>query len=297
MSVSLTLGKFGSISPWLEMGAYETLWSQANATFKTISELFKAQPHALPSEMGVLPGVADQVAREAVGILRKAGVDSFGVRVLGAREYPIRLLDANFPLRFLYYQGWWDLVNTPSVAVVGTRNPSNDGRARAVKLVKHLVADRFTIVSGLARGIDAIAHQTAIDAGGMTVGVIGTPLSHNYPNENKELQQRIAREYLLISQVPIIRYSQQYPAQNRLFFPERNITMSALTQATVIIEAGETSGTLVQARAALSQGRKLFILDSCFNNEKITWPAKFEEKGAIRVRDYDDLRQHLSNKV
>lgn len=297
MSVSLALGKFGSISPWLEMGAYETLWNQANATFKSIAELFKAQPHALPSEMGILPSVADQVAREAMGILQKAGVSRFGVRVLGAREYPERLLDANFPLRFLYYQGWWDLVNTPSVAVVGTREPSSEGRARAVRLVKQLVADKFTIVSGLARGIDAIAHQTAIDAGGMTVGVIGTPLSHNYPNENKDLQQRIAQEYLLISQVPIIRYSHQHPAQNRLFFPERNITMSALTQATVIVEAGETSGTLVQARAALAQGRKLFILDSCFKNDHITWPAKFEEKGAIRVRDYGDLRQHLSDQI
>jgi len=296
MSVSIALGKFGSISPWLEMGAYETLWSQANATFRSIGELFQSRPHTLPSEL-VLPAVADSVARDATDILRKAGVNNFGVHVLGAAEYPKKLLDANFPLRILYYQGWWDLVHTPSIAVVGTREPSSDGRARAIKLVKQLVNDKFTIVSGLARGIDTIAHQTAIEAGGLTMGVIGTPLSHSYPNENKELQQRIAREFLLISQVPIIRYSQQYPAQNRLFFPERNITMSALTQATVIVEAGETSGTLVQAKAALSQGRKLFILDSCFKNSQITWPVKFEEKGAIRVRNYDDLQQHLSHAV
>lgn len=296
MTVTIALGKFGSISPWLEMGAYETLWNQANASFKSIAELFKARPHTLPSEL-VLPAVADSVARDATEILRKAGVGTFGVHVLGAAEYPEKLLDANIPLRFLYYQGWWDLVHTPSIAVVGTREPSVEGRARAVSLVKQLVKDKFTIVSGLARGIDTIAHETAIDEGGLTVGVIGTPLSHSYPNENKVLQQQIARDYLLISQVPIIRYSQQYPAQNRLFFPERNITMSALTQATVIVEAGETSGTLVQAKAALSQGRKLFILDSCFQNKQITWPAKFEEKGAIRVRNYGDLRQHLSNTV
>lgn len=296
MTLSIALGKFGSISPWLEMGAYETLWNQANATFKSIAELFHSRPHSLPSEL-VLPAVADSVARDATEILRKAGVGNFGVHVLGATEYPQKLLDANVPLRFLYYQGWWDLVHTPSVAVVGTREPSIDGRARAVKLVKQLVKDKFTIISGLARGIDTIAHKTAIEEGGLTVGVIGTPLSHSYPNENKALQQQIARDYLLISQVPIIRYSQQYPAQNRLFFPERNITMSALTQATVIVEAGETSGTLVQAKAALSQGRKLFILDSCFKNSQITWPAKFEEKGAIRVRTYGDLKQHLSDTI
>jgi DNA processing protein len=237
------------------------------------------------------------VARDATEILRKAGVSKFGVRILGAAEYPKQLLDANAPLRFLYYQGWWDLVHTRSIAVVGTREPSAEGKARAAKLVKQLVQDKFTIVSGLAKGIDTIAHETAIESGGLTMAVIGTPLSHSYPNENRELQRRIAEEYLLISQVPIIRYSHQHPKQNRWFFPERNVTMSALTEATVIVEAGETSGTLVQARAALAQGRKLFILDSCFKNDQITWPARFEEKGAIRVRNYDDLRQHLSDKI
>ena len=69
--------------------------------------------------------------------------------------------------------------------------------------------------------------------------------------------------------------------------------MSAITDATVIIEASETSGTLVQARAALEQGRKLFILESCFQNPNITWPSTFEKKGAIRVREYDDIKEHL----
>lgn len=219
------------------------------------------------------------------------------MHVLGAVEYPKGLLDAIAPVRLLYSQGWWDLVYTPSVAVVGTREPSDAGKARAARLVKQLVADKFTIVSGLARGIDTIAHQTAIDSGGLTIGVLGTPLSHSYPTENRELQKRLAEEYLLISQVPIIRYSQQHPNLNRLFFPERNVTMSALTEATVIVEARETSGTLVQARAAIAQKRKLFILDNCFQNKAITWSEKFEKQGAIRVRKYDDIRQHLSNAV
>lgn len=296
MSLSIALGKLDTVSPWLEMGAYETLWNQANATFKSIADRFRSKPNSLPSEF-VLPEIANTVARDAVALLHKAGVRSFGVHVLGAVEYPKGLLDAIAPLRLLYSQGWWDLVYTRSVAVVGTRDPSGAGKARASKLVKQLVADNFTIVSGLARGIDTIAHQSAIDSGGKTIGVLGTPLSHNYPNENKALQERLAKEYLLISQVPIIRYSQQHPNLNRLFFPERNITMSALTEATVIVEAGETSGTLVQARAAIAQKRKLFILDNCFQNKAITWPEKFEKQGAIRVREYDDIRQHLSNAV
>jgi DNA processing protein len=144
-------------------------------------------------------------------------------------------------------------------------------------------------VSGLAKGIDIAAHTAAIERGGKTIAVIGTPLGVYYPRENASMQDQIAKDYLLISQVPILRYSKQAVPQNRLFFPERNITMSALTEGTIIVEAGETSGTLTQARAALHQGRKLFILDSCFQRSDITWPRRFEEQGAIRVRDPEDI--------
>jgi DNA processing protein len=108
--------------------------------------------------------------------------------------------------------------------------------------VKELVRDNFTVVSGLAAGIDTVAHTTAIDTGGRTIAVLGTPLTRVYPAANRDLQNRIAREHLVISQVPVRRYERQTPKVNRFFFPERNITMSALTEATVIIEAGETSG-------------------------------------------------------
>jgi DNA processing protein len=177
---------------------------------------------------------------------------------------------------------------------VGTRTPTEEGLKRTRSLVKGLVKDNFTVVSGLAKGIDRAAHETAIAEGGRTVAVLGTPINHAYPAENRELQEKIAREFLLISQVPIKRWQSQGPKQNRIFFPARNITMSALTEATIIVEASETSGTLVQARHALKQRRKLFILDSCFNTPSITWPHRFAEEGAIRVRSYDDISKHLS---
>lgn len=130
---------------------------------------------------------------------------------------------------------------------------------------------------------------------GRTIAVIGTPLGHHYPRPHAELQKQIARDYLLISQVPLLRYENQRVPQNRLFFPERNVTMSALTEATVIVEAGETSGTLTQARAALHQNRKLFILDSCFKRSDLTWPARFEKEGAIRVRTSADIWDALGS--
>jgi DNA processing protein len=281
------------ISPSREIGAYEELWLQKSATFKTIADKFAADPTAMPSDF-VEPAVADARAKEVFSKLSKAGVSRFGVRIHHAGNYPTRLRDAKYPVEMLYFQGTWELSETRSVAVVGSRKPSEDGVARAKKLARELVAQDFTVVSGLAYGIDTAAHTAALEAKGRTIAVIGTPLGVYYPKENTELQKQIATECLLISQVPVLRYASQAVPHNRLFFPERNITMSAMTEATVIVEAGETSGTLTQARAALHQGRKLFILDSCFERKDITWPATFAERGAIRVKKMEDIWDALS---
>lgn len=283
---------FTAISPILEVGAYEALWARSGMTVKKLADLFRDHPNVLPSAL-VPHDEAMSMARDVVGELHARGVDRFGVRIHRAYEYPARLRDAKHPVELLYFQGVWELTETPSVAVVGTREPSEEGRSRARKLVRALVEDGRTVVSGLAAGIDTVAHTTALEAGGRTIAVIGTPLGYYYPAENRDLQNRIAREFLLISQVPLFRYSQQSPQFNRFFFPDRNHTMSALTAATIIVEAGETSGSLIQARAAIEQGRKLFILESCFNRG-LKWPEKFLERGAIRVRDYSDIKDALA---
>ncbi len=282
-----------TISPFRELGAYEALWAEGKTSFRSIAEKFAASPGSVPSDF-VCHEVAESTAESVYQKLKMADGISFGVRVHGAAEYPKKLRDARHPVEFLYFQGLWDLIHLPGVAIVGTRNPSPEGCERARKLVRALVDDEFTIVSGLARGIDTVAHNTAIGHGGRTIAVIGTPLTHFYPKENRGLQGKIASRYLLVSQVPVLRYESQDYRYNRHFFPERNKTMSALTEATVIVEAGEISGTLVQARAALEQNRKLFILDNCFRNERLTWPRKFEKMGAIRVRDYEDVRNVLA---
>ena len=276
------------ISPRLEMGAYEALWLRDGAWFTNIAEAFAAQPDALPSDF-VPRDEAVRCANEVLRVFKEAGVDRFGVRINHAGDYPEKLRHAKHPIEFLYYRGVWELTETRSVAVVGARKPSPEGVSRAKKLARALAERGFTVVSGLASGIDTAAHEAALAAGTPTIAVIGTPLSDCYPRENRDLQERIGREHLLISQVPVLRYRQQKPPQNRFFFPERNITMSALTEATVIVEASDTSGTLTQARAALHQGRKLFILNSCFERPGLTWPTRFEKQGAFRVRDFDDL--------
>jgi DNA processing protein len=285
------------VSPFREIGAYEAMWDQDKPpSFRSIAEKFRAHPGSVPSDF-VEPATALRYAELVLQTVSRARLEGFGVRVNGAGEYPPRLRDAINPVELLYFQGWWDLVEDRAVAVVGTRKPSPEGIARTRNLVTKLVEDGFTIVSGLAAGIDTVAHSTAIAAGGRTIAVIGTPLSQSYPKANKELQSVISKDFLVISQVPFCRYGRQTPLLNRLFFPERNITMAALTEATIIVEAGETSGTLIQAKAALQQKRKLMILDNCFRKSDLTWPAKYAERGAIRVADYEDIRLNLGSET
>ncbi|MCF2501687.1 DNA-processing protein DprA [Dyadobacter chenhuakuii] len=286
--------KYSPISPFREISAYEALWRQDWASYKKLSELFSRNPGLLPSELVSESKITEisQAIRDVLTKTRSSYKTNF--LISGTLDYPKKLNDAREKVELLYFSGNINYIRTKSIAVVGTRNPTPQGIKRTAKLVKMLVHKDLTIVSGLAQGIDTAAHNAAIENGGRTIGVLGTPLNVFYPKTNKELQIQIANDHLLISQVPFIRYSEQSVNGNRFFFPERNKTMSALTEATVIVEAGETSGTLVQAKAALDQGRKLFILESNFQNDKITWPEKFLKRGAIKVKEFEDILNALS---
>ena len=280
------------LSPFLEMGAYEWLWAQSGVTFEKLADRFRARPDALPSDF-VPHDLARATARDVAATFAARGVQRFGLAINQTYEYPKALRDARHPVEMLYYLGSWNLVETNAIAVVGTRKPSPDVLTETAALVQTLVANEWTIVSGLAEGVDTQAHETALAAGGRTIAVIGTPISEAYPRANADLQRRIADAFLVVSQVPVLRYYQQAWMQNRSFFPERNITMSALTLGTVIVEASDRSGTLIQARAALQQGRKLFILDRCFHDPDRKWPHEYVRQGAIRVRDHAEIVEAL----
>lgn len=149
-----------AISPKRELGAYEALWAREGAWFKSMADSFRERAGAIPSDF-VSKADIEKYARLALGAIRDAGIKQFGIRIHGAGEYPQKLRDADHPVELLYFQGLWDLVNTRCVAIVGTREPSEDGKLRAAKLARLLVGDGFTVVSGLARGIDTVAHTTA----------------------------------------------------------------------------------------------------------------------------------------
>lgn len=285
---------FGLSARQMEVGAYEALWLEDGATFKTISERVSAAPGGTPSELVALER-AKACAHDAAARFRKAGLSDVETHLLGAPGYPAKLCDARYPLHAFYYRGDWSLVKTPTVAVVGARQLSEKGVARTQRLVRHLVEDGFTIVSGLAAGTDRVAHMTALEMGGRTIAVLGTPIHKTYPRENADLQKEIAERFLVISQVPVLHYEAKDWRSNRKFFPERNITMSALTDASIIVEIGESRGTYIQSKAALDQGRPLFLLNNCFEKADIDWPERFAQRGAVRVRKYEDIHSRISH--
>jgi DNA processing protein len=178
---------------------------------------------------------------------------------------------------YVYCAGDLDLLLRPTVSVVGTREVSDEGWRRASRLARELALKNVAVMSGLARGIDTAALTTAIEAGGKTVGVIGTPLDKAYPAENANLQEEIYSNHLLISPFGI------GEAVFKGNFPKRNRVMALLSDATVIVEASDTSGTLHQAAECLRQGRWLFIMKSVVDDPTLTWPTRFVGKPKVVI--------------
>lgn len=145
----------------------------------------------------------------------------------------------------------------------------------------------MTVVSGLAEGIDTAAHMGAISAGGRTIAVVGTPLNKFFPAKNRELQEQLMRDHLVVSQFPL-----GYPIQ-KTNFPRRNRVMALISDATVIVEASDSSGSISQGWEAIRLGRLLLIMKSVAENERLTWPTKMLEYGAQVLTDTAPLLDML----
>ena len=188
---------------------------------------------------------------------------------------PLNEVELKHAPRSLYVAGDIGLCrNVARVSVIGTREVSPVGIKRTQDLVRMLVERGAVVVSGLARGVDTCAHRTALEAGGRTIAIVGTPLDHFYPRENEDLQRKIMAEHLAISQFPL-----GAPAE-RKNFAIRNRTMALVSHATVIVEAGESSGTLHQGWEALRLGRPLFLLESLAKRPELKWPREMIGYGA-----------------
>lgn len=174
------------------------------------------------------------------------------------------------------------------VSVVGSRKPTEKGIVRAKIFTKALVRNHITVVSGLAEGVDTIAHETAIHEGGRTIAVLGMPLSQPYPESNRRLLESIKRDHLAVSQFP------EGHAFKRENFPRRNRTMALISDATVIVEASEKSGTRSQGWEALRLGRLLFLLKNVAEDPNLSWPRQMIAYGAQVLSNQDDLDEILA---
>ena len=197
---------------------------------------------------------------------------------------PLNDVEKKYAPKELYIAGKLSIpLPSPRSAVIGSRKASSEGLKAASDIARTLARRGVIIVSGLAEGIDTSAHKATIEEGGHTIAVLGTPLDRVYPKENFQLQDVIMHNHLAISQFPI-----GYPIQPKNFVL-RNRTMALISNASIIVEAGDASGSLHQGWEALRLGRPLFIWSSTMNNSSLSWPKKMAMYGAMELTDPEEV--------
>lgn len=195
----------------------------------------------------------------------------------------LNAVEAKNAPRQLFYQGDATLLRKPRVAIVGSRSAGDEALRRAGRLAREVARAGVVVVSGLAEGIDTAAHRAAIDEAGKTIAVLGNSLGVFFPRENRELQTLIGREHLLLSE-----FGENTPPRSSQF-PARNRTMALVSQATVVVDAQERSGTVSQAWEAIRLGRPLFLLRSLVDKPGLEWPKLVMEYGADVLDRTEDL--------
>jgi DNA processing protein len=206
---------------------------------------------------------------------------------LADKRYPAQLLEISDPPTLLYVKGKPDLLSKVSVAVVGSRNATTQGNINAKQFSSSLSQSGITIVSGLALGIDAAAHQGGLEGAGSTVAIIGTGIDIIYPARNQELAHKIAAQGCIVSEYPLGTPS---IATN---FPRRNRLISGLAQGVLVIEAAAQSGSLITARMATEQGREVFAIPGSIHSPLAKGCHQLIKQGAKLVETAQDILEEL----
>jgi DNA processing protein len=206
---------------------------------------------------------------------------------VGEPGYPALLLETPDPPVWLFAEGRVELLNTPALAIVGSRQATPQGRQNARALSRQLAERGWTIVSGLASGIDAAAHEGALDATGGTIAVVGTGLDLVYPRSHQALARRVAAHGLMVSEFPL---GTPPMAQN---FPMRNRIIATLTRGTLVVEAAPQSGSLITARLAAEAGREVFAVPGSIHSPQSRGCHELLKQGAKLVQTADDVLEEL----
>jgi DNA processing protein len=248
------------------------------------------------AELCRVPGVGGTLSGRIVAAQREVDVADLrnicrrnAIRILveADPDYPRRLLEIPDPPGVLFLKGRLQPADDLAVAIVGTRHATRYGRRQAGRLAAGLVRAGYTVVSGLARGVDAAAHEGALQAGGRTLAILGGGLLNLYPPEHGELARRIAEQGCVISESP------PYQPPQSGAFPQRNRLISGLSLGVVVVEAAERSGALITATHAAEQGRDVFAVPGRVDSRASRGCHQLLRDGARLVESIDDVLDEL----
>lgn len=250
---------------------------------------------ASPGKLIKIDGIGEKTISNISSIKAKGpakelkAVKRLGLKVVTINDsgYPELLKEIYDPPLVLYVKGNLDKVCKFNIAIVGSRNASFYGLSYAEKFARELSDLGFTIVSGMARGVDTAAHKGALKAGGHTIAVMGSGFENIYPPENKGLASEIAQDGAVISEFPV--YAEALPAN----FPRRNRIISGLSQGVLVVEAARNSGALITADFALEQGREVFSLPGKIDSQNSSGTNYLIKQGAKLVSCVEDIVEEL----
>jgi DNA processing protein len=264
-------------------GSPERVFTASRRTLEEIAALKRTSIEAITSRTAV-----EKSTRRELGRIRE-----LNLRLLrwGTPEYPPLLSNIPDPPALLYVKGHLTLDDQRAVAVVGSRHPSAYGLTVCKKLCVELAWQGWTVVSGMARGIDSAAHLGALEGGGRTLAVLGTGLDVVYPTENRRLYERIVGSGAVISELPL--GTPPDPGN----FPVRNRLISGLALGVVVVEATAKSGSLITAGMALEQGRQVFAVPGPLDREGVAGPHRLIKEGAKLVERAADITEELTPMV
>jgi len=266
---------------------------------RKLLEVFQTPQNILRAprqELMAVSGIGEKIAAK-INALKKEDVDkelrlvkNLGLEILtqGDSEYPQNLKNIYDPPIVLYMKGAIKEEDNRAIAIVGSRRASFYGLSSAEKFAAELSLKGFTIVSGMARGIDTSAHRGALKRGGRTIAVIGSGFKHIYPQENKELCEEIARNGAVLSEFPV----ETEPLKQN--FPRRNRVISGLSLGVLVAEAARNSGALITADFALEQGREVFALPGKVDSGTSFGTNGLIKQGAKLVTCADDILEEIN---
>ena len=252
--------------------------------------------HATAAQLELVPLIGAKLAHKFAEGFRSVDVEvecnlitkhDVSVTLLGSDDYPARLADISDCPVLLYHRGMWTDADRNAIGIVGSRSCTSYGKRTAERIATGLVNAGYTVISGLARGIDGVAHEAALKAGGRTIAVLAGGLAKIYPPEHTNLAEQITKQGAILTETPMTMEPQ--PGM----FPARNRIISALSRAVVVIEANAKSGALITATHAAEQGREVFAVPGNVDSAASAGCLELIRKGARLVRDADDILEDV----